>query len=179
MSRRKSEAAGPTRAAKGQGAPRRKQDAFEELLREVRRSQNATDRYDQAVADAIGLNRTDMRCLDIIEMEGLVTAGRLAELSGLTTGAITTVIDRLEIKGFARRVRDPRDRRRVLVEMTPEARSGSMDYYSEHMAHAGRLYNRYTLEQIELLLEFVRGSRELNERAAAALEVRTRQAKAS
>src|SRR5919197_2458576 len=167
---REAKGQGPrARDAKGQG-PRRKQDAFEELLLEVRRSQNATDRYDQAVADAIGLNRTDMRCLDIIEMEGLVTAGRLGEMSGLTTGAITTVIDRLEIKGFARRVRDPRDRRRVLVEMTPEARSGSMDYYSEHMAHAGRLYNRYTLEQIELLLEFVRGSRELNDRAAAALE---------
>jgi DNA-binding MarR family transcriptional regulator len=154
--------------------PRRKQDAFEELLLEVRRSQNATDRYDQAVADAIGLNRTDMRCLDIIEMEDLITAGRLAELSGLTTGAITTVIDRLEERGMARRVRDPRDRRRVLVEMTPEARDGSTDYYKEHMALGARLYNRYTLEQIELLLEFVREGRELNERAAAQLEERNR-----
>jgi DNA-binding MarR family transcriptional regulator len=147
---------------------------FEELLLEVRRSQNATDRYDQAVADAIGLNRTDMRCLDIIEMESLVSAGRLAELSGLTTGAITTVLDRLEERGMARRVRDPRDRRRVLVEMTREARDGSIDYYKEHMALAGRLYDRYTLEQIELLLEFVRESRELNERAAARLEARSR-----
>src|SRR3954465_11606435 len=84
---------------------RRKQDVFEELLLEVRRSQNATDRFDQAVADAIGVNRTDMRCLDIVEMEGSVTAGRLAQLSGLTTGAITTVIDRLEHRGLARRVR--------------------------------------------------------------------------
>jgi DNA-binding MarR family transcriptional regulator len=158
---------------------RRKQDVFEELLLEVRRSQNATDRYDQAVADALGLNRTDMRCLDIIEMEGLVTAGRLAELSGLTTGAITTVIDRLEQRGMARRVRDPRDRRRVLVEMTPEARSGSLDYYQEHMALAARLYDRYTLEQIELLLGFVRESRELNERAAAQLEELTRLRRAS
>jgi DNA-binding MarR family transcriptional regulator len=153
---------------------KRKQDVFEELLREVRLSQNATDRYDQAVADAIGLNRTDLRCLDIIEMEGLVTAGRLAELSGLTTGAITTVIDRLEHKGLAQRVRDPRDRRRVLVQVAGEARSGAAEYYAEHIAQAERIYNRYTLEQLELLLEFVRGSRELNERAAARLEERTR-----
>ena len=60
----------------------RKRQVFEELLDEVRRSQNATDRYDQAVADAIGLNRTDMRCLDIIDREEPVTAGRLAEAMG-------------------------------------------------------------------------------------------------
>src|SRR5205823_1448634 len=63
----------------------RKRQVFEELLDEVRRSQNATDRYDQAVADAIGLNRTDMRCLDIIDREEPVTAGRLAEAMGLTS----------------------------------------------------------------------------------------------
>src|SRR5919197_479532 len=141
---REAKGQGPrARDAKGQG-PRRKQDAFEELLLEVRRSQNATDRYDQAVADAIGLNRTDMRCLDIIELEGLVTAGRLAELSGLTTGAITTVIDRLEEKGLARRVRDPRDRRRVLVQIADETRAGAAQYYGEHIAQSERIYNRYT-----------------------------------
>ena len=78
---------------------------------------NATDRYDQAVADAIGINRTDMRCLDVIQREGPVPAGRLADETGLTTGAITTVLDRLERAGFARRTRDPADRRRVLVEL--------------------------------------------------------------
>jgi DNA-binding MarR family transcriptional regulator len=158
---------------------RRKQDVFEELLLEVRRSQNATDRFDQAVADAIGLNRTDMRCLDIVEMEGSVTAGRLAELSGLTTGAITTVIDRLEQRGLARRVRDLRDRRRVLVEMAPEARQGAVDYYGGHMALGERMYRRYTQDQLELLLEFVREGREFNERAAAQLEERTRSARAA
>ena len=55
---------------------------FEQLVYEVRRSQAATDRYDQAVADAIGLNRTDMRCLDVIQREGPVPAGRLAERRG-------------------------------------------------------------------------------------------------
>jgi DNA-binding MarR family transcriptional regulator len=158
---------------------RRKQDVFEELLREVRRSQNATDRFDQAVADAIGLNRTDLRCLDIVEMDGPVTAGRLAELSGLTTGAITTVIDRLEHRGLARRVRDPRDRRRVLVDVAPEARQGAADYYGAQMALAERMYRRYTQAQLEFLLEFVREGRELNERAAAELEARTRSARAS
>jgi DNA-binding MarR family transcriptional regulator len=152
----------------------RKRQLFEQLVYEVRRSQAATDRYDQAVADAIGLNRTDMRCLDVIQREGPVPAGRLADETGLTTGAITTVLDRLERAGFARRTRDPTDRRRVLVELAPEAMGGAGDYYSEHMALSERLYRRYSEEQLALLLEFTRASRELNEREAAKLEARTR-----
>ncbi len=152
----------------------RKRQIFDELIYEVRRSQNATDRFDQAVADAIGLNRTDMRCLDVIQREGPVPAGRLAEETGLTTGAITTVLDRLERGGFARRVRDPGDRRRVLVEVTPEAFHGAADYYGEHMALSERLYRRYTEEQLQMFLEWVREGRELNEREAAKLETRTR-----
>jgi DNA-binding MarR family transcriptional regulator len=153
---------------------RQKREIFEELIREVRRSHAATDRFDQAVADALGINRTDMRCLDIVQLEGRVTAGRLAELTGLTTGAITTVIDRLEKAGFARRVRDPHDRRRVLVEMSPEAMGGADNFYEEQIAESERIYKRYTLEQLEFLLEFVRGGRELNDRAAAQLEQRMR-----
>jgi DNA-binding MarR family transcriptional regulator len=153
---------------------RRKREVFEELVYEVRRSQNATDRFDQAVADAIGINRTDMRCLDVISREGPVPAGRLADETGLTTGAITTVLDRLERAGLARRVRDPDDRRRVLVELTPEAFEGSVNYYAAHMALSERFYRRYTEEQLEMFLEWVREGRELNEREAAKLEARMR-----
>jgi DNA-binding MarR family transcriptional regulator len=152
----------------------RKRQIFEELVYEVRRSQAATDRYDEAVAEAIGLNRTDMRCLDVIQREGPVPAGRLAEETGLTTGAITTVLDRLERAGFARRTRDPADRRRVLVELAPQARGGAGDYYGAHMALGERLFRRYSEEQLRLLLEFTREGRELNEREAAKLEARMR-----
>jgi DNA-binding MarR family transcriptional regulator len=157
----------------------RKRKIFDELIYEVRRSQNATDRFDQAVADAIGLNRTDMRCLDVIQREGPVPAGRLADETGLTTGAITTVLDRLERAGYARRVRDAGDRRRVLVELTPEAFHGAGDFYSEHIALAERNYRRYTERELELLLGFVREGRELNEREAAKLEAQTRSERAS
>src|SRR3954469_22481009 len=101
----------------------RKRELFTELIDEVRTSQLATDRYDQAVADALGLNRTDMRCADVLDREGPVTAGRLAEATGLTSGAITTAIDRLERAGIARRRPDPGDRRRVLVEIEPDTRT--------------------------------------------------------
>jgi len=147
---------------------------FDELIDEVRRSQNATDRFDQAVADALGLNRTDMRCLDVLQREGSVTAGRLAEQTGLTSGAMTTALDRLERAGYARRVRDESDRRRVLVELRPEAFRNAGNFYSEHIAQSERLYQRYTEEQLELLLHFVREGREFNELHAARVEQQNR-----
>ncbi|MGP0053098.1 MAG: MarR family winged helix-turn-helix transcriptional regulator [Solirubrobacteraceae bacterium] len=151
-----------------------KRDVFDELINEVRRSQSATQRFDQAVAEALGLNRTDMRCVDTIDREGPVPAGRLAAATGLTTGAITTVLDRLERAGYARRVHDPRDRRRVLVELTPEIRERTNVFYGPHSALSEQLFQRYTREQLELLLEFTRAGREFNERHAAEIERQNR-----
>lgn len=149
---------------------RHKRQVFEELIDEVRRSQAATDRYDQAVADAIGLNRTDMRCVDVLQREGRITAGQLAEATGLTTGAMTTAIDRLERLGYARRVRDLGDRRRVLVEVTPRANEEVGRFYTEHAAMGERLYDQYSTDELELLLSFVRAGREFNEQHAGRLE---------
>ncbi len=145
---------------------------FDQLLDEVRRSQSATDRYDQAVADALGMNRTDMRCLDVLQRGGRLTAGQLAEATGLTTGAMTTALDRLERLGYVRRLRDVADRRRVLVEITPTADTVASSYYTEHAEQAERLYHRYSADELELLLRFVREGREFNEEHAARLEQR-------
>jgi len=154
--------------------PNNKRSVFEELIAEIRRSQNATDRFDQAVADALGLNRTDMRCMDVIEREGPVPAGKLAEATGLTSGAITTALDRLERAGYARRSGDPSDRRRVLVELTEQAREDANSFYTSHVELSEQLYRRYTLSQLELLLQFVREGREFNEQHAASVEERNR-----
>jgi DNA-binding MarR family transcriptional regulator len=147
-----------------------KRKVFEELVDEVRRSQSATDRLDQAVADALGANRTDMRCLDVLQREGQLSAGELAEQTGLTSGAMTTALDRLERAGYARRVRDSADRRRVLVEIAPRALEDAGRYYGEHEALGERLFERYTLEQLELLLGFIREGRVFNEEHAARVE---------
>jgi DNA-binding MarR family transcriptional regulator len=72
----------------------------------------------QAVADRLNLNITDYKCIDFLARFGPMTAGKLAELSGLTTGAITGSIDRLEKAGYARRIDNPRDRRSVIIELT-------------------------------------------------------------
>jgi DNA-binding MarR family transcriptional regulator len=153
---------------------RHKRELFEELVAEVRRSQVATDRFDDSVADALGINRTDMRCIDILESEGPLPAGRLAESAGLSTGAMTTALDRLEAAGYARRVRDGADRRRVMVEVTPNVAKLTMRYYAEHGAMGAALYDRYTASELELLLEFVRRGREFNERRAAEVEKENR-----
>lgn len=149
---------------------RQKRQVFDELIDEVRRSQNATDRFDQAVADALGLNRTDMRCLDVLQREGAISAGRLAEATGLTSGAMTTALDRLERAEYVRRVRDSGDRRRVLVELMPKAAQDAGQFYAEHTALSEHLYRRYNQAQLELLLEFVRAGRQFNEDHAIRVE---------
>ena len=73
-----------------------------------------------AVAERAGISGSDMDCMDFLNLEGRMTAGRLAELTGLTTGAITGVVDRLEKAGFVRRERDDSDRRKVFIAAVPE-----------------------------------------------------------
>ena len=149
-----------------------RRELIEAINLEVRRSQNRTDEYDEAVAHAVGVNRTDMRCLDILAQEGGATAGRLATLMGLTTGAITTVVDRLEAAGFARRERDENDRRRVRVALTEKAHSELMPFYAPLQEMSEQLFSRYTEEQLELLLGFLVEAGARHEEILAALRER-------
>jgi DNA-binding MarR family transcriptional regulator len=143
----------------------------EQLLRElgdeVRASQRATDTVDELVCELLGINRTDGRCLDILDQHGRMTAGRLGELSGLSSGAVTGVIDRLERGGYARRVPDPDDRRRVLVELTPKTQTLAWELMGGPMSDAAQpIIKRYTVEQLEMLLDFTRRGRQIQERHA-------------
>lgn len=72
--------------------------------------------FHQAVADEVGLHVTDHKCMHFLHRFGPMSAGRLAELTGLTTGAVTGIIDRLEEAGYVRRANDPEDRRKIIVE---------------------------------------------------------------
>jgi DNA-binding MarR family transcriptional regulator len=95
-----------------------KRRLVDELIREFRVSGNQDNAFDALAAERLGVNETDLHCLNIIEASGGLTAGELAVQSGLTNGAITGVLDRLERAGFAQRVPDPGDRRRVQVQVT-------------------------------------------------------------
>jgi DNA-binding MarR family transcriptional regulator len=93
-----------------------------------RQLSQATVLFHAQVAEHVGLSATDHKCLDLaVQAERPLTAGQIADLSGLSTGAVTGVIDRLERAGFVRRVRDPHDRRKVLVEVS----KGSLTRYGD------------------------------------------------
>ena len=155
-----------------------REDVLAEIGEEMRLQGVVGDIADQAVADYLGLNRTDSRCLDIIERLESVSAGRLAAEAGLSTGAVTTVLDRLERAGFARRVQDPGDRRRVLVELTPHARARIEELYAPLAEELARQREGYSTEEARLVRDFMREARRLNESHAARIRARIRAAQA-
>ena len=90
--------------------------------------------FHSRIAEQMGVSSTDYKCLDIaMRVDGPLTAGQIAKMSGLSTGAVTGVIDRLEKRGFVRRVRDPHDRRKVLVEVT-KVDENKYDHLFAHLA---------------------------------------------
>ena len=93
-----------------------KEEMIQAINDKFREISTETIMFHQAVADVLGLHITDHKCLDFIYRFGAMPAGRLAELTGLTTGAVTGIIDRLEKAGYVRRTNDPKDRRRTIVE---------------------------------------------------------------
>jgi DNA-binding MarR family transcriptional regulator len=135
---------------------------IDEVGQAAREYGTANDAVDAAAAERLGINRTDIAVLDILDQEGgKTTAGKLAKASHLTTGAITAVVDRLEKKGYVRRARDKEDRRRVLVELTEKARKKTMELYGP-IAEAGyRNLEEYTDEQLEFIRDFTRRGTDL------------------
>lgn len=95
-------------------------ESIDSVLRSLRRVNLQGSLFGQTVAIRFGLSESDIEALEVLIDSGAATAGRLSDLMGLTTGAVTRVIDRLEQAGYVRRVPDPADRRRVIVELIPE-----------------------------------------------------------
>lgn len=94
----------------------KREETIQAIIEKRREMSTETIMFHQNVADVLGLHITDHKCLDLIRQYGAMPAGRLAELTGLTTGAVTGIIDRLEKVGYVRRTNDPKDRRRTIIE---------------------------------------------------------------
>src|SRR6267154_1879546 len=109
----------PERDAAEAGSPAERQRLEGEFLLAMRRNGSIMQLLGQVSAERIGVNVTDLNCLNIVALTGPMTAGELARATGLTTASITGVLDRLEEGGFVRRERDPKDRRRVIVTLNP------------------------------------------------------------
>jgi DNA-binding MarR family transcriptional regulator len=129
-----------------------------ELMQSIREAASRTGArfilFHQAMAERLGLNLIDLRCLTLAQGEEDMTPGKFAELTGLTTGAITGVIDRLEKARLVKRERDPHDRRRVIVRLLP-GRKAEIDALFAPLGKAmHQALEPYSDEQLALILDF-------------------------
>jgi DNA-binding MarR family transcriptional regulator len=142
------------------GADKRRR-LIEQVDREVRRMGAQSVMMSQAVAARFGLHTTDLECLDLIFMRGEVAAGELARATGLTSGAVTALIDRLERSGYIVRAGDPGDRRRVLVRIHREAVAPIESVYAPLQRRMRRLWSSFSERQLEIVLDFLRRGTDL------------------
>jgi DNA-binding MarR family transcriptional regulator len=122
---------------------------------EFRELSTATILFHQAIADRLGMHLTDHKCAGILLRAGPITAGELARRTGLTTGTITAVIDRLENAGFVRRAKDPGDRRRVVIEPLRERIEEKIGPLFESIARAmAELCADYSVQELAVIRDF-------------------------
>ncbi|MFF5208290.1 MarR family transcriptional regulator [Streptosporangium sp. NPDC000396] len=146
-------------------------DSWEDLRRmvgeEMQALQAAVDAYDEAAARSLGINRTDLRCLELLTQHTTLTPSRLGVELGLTTGSVTTMLDRLERLDYLTRSPDPTDRRKTLIQITDSARQRTWGLYEPFVIEGDALMKDYTSADLELLAGFLRRNRELYERHLA------------
>jgi DNA-binding MarR family transcriptional regulator len=112
--------------------------------------------FNHQVADRVGLNATDAQCLNLLQLHGPLPAGRLARLTGLTTGAVTGALDRLERAGYVTRERTPEDRRKVIA--TPVQRKIERDIlplYEPQGRRMAAIYEGFRNDELELILRYL------------------------
>ncbi|MFG2330718.1 MarR family winged helix-turn-helix transcriptional regulator [Streptomyces sp. NPDC048604] len=133
-----------------------------ELYEESRRYMAAYALFNQAVADHLRLHPTDVQCLNLLSLESEpVTIGRVAELTGLTTGSATRLVDRLERAGYVARRRDAEDRRKVLVAPVPE-RMAELGALWQRLNRAWtRMFDDYSNAEVALLIAHMKRTVEL------------------
>jgi DNA-binding MarR family transcriptional regulator len=136
-------------------ASKSRADLLKQLEETLRKVGAQSVLLSDTVAKIVGLNSTDLECLDLLEMAGPITAGRLAEHAGLTTGAMTAVIDRLERAGFARRLRDAEDRRCVRVEALSRNFKHVSGLYRRLAESTARLHEDYDDRQLALVVDYL------------------------
>ena len=134
----------------------RRAELLEELALAGRAMSAATVMFHTTVAERQGLSATEEKALDLLERFGPLTAGELAKRSGLAPASVTGLVNRLEGKGFARRIAHPSDRRSILVEIDAErVYAGMAPLFADWVGSLEELYAGYTDQQLELILHFL------------------------
>jgi DNA-binding MarR family transcriptional regulator len=137
-------------------APFDRAERLAELERELRTMGARSVMLSHTIASRLGISPADLETMDILSTNGPLTAGRLAELTGLTTGAITGVVDRLEGSGFVRRERDASDRRRVIVHLVADRARKIGKLYAPLARAMTELSERYSDEELALMVDYTR-----------------------
>ena len=127
----------------------------------VQAFQDATDAFDEAACVKLGINRTDLRCLAVIVERGPVAVGEIGRLVGLTRGAATTALDRVERAGYVRRIRSPNDRRGVLLEITLQGLEAAGAIWGPMAAAGEQLLAGYSTDHLNAVLRFLTEARQL------------------
>ena len=131
------------------------------LMLALRRSSAAGVLHGQTIARRVGVNSTDLECLDLILMSGPSTAGEIARHTGLTSGAVTGLIDRLERLGLVERTADPADRRKVLVRVREDKIGPIAALYAPLEKAMQSLLAGYSREELKVLIDFAERSSDL------------------
>jgi DNA-binding MarR family transcriptional regulator len=139
-------------------------DLIAQLRSEIVGYFGAASDFDERVAKQFKLSRTDMRCLDILGRLGPMTAGHLSDESGLSTGAVTFLLDRLEESGMVKRRRDTDDRRRVWVELVPAAHRRLQHAQQPIVEEMKQVAQRFKAEELAIVRDFMREAKEVFQR---------------
>ena len=154
------------------GSQEKRAEVLGGLARELRQFTGLGTSFFRAAAARIGMAVTDIQVMDILDSTGPMTAGQLADLTGLTTGAITRILDRLEEAGLVRRERDPNDGRKIIVRL--ERGKDEMHKVRSILDSVGKAWDevasRYDEEQIAFLLEFLKHSNALSRQELVRLQ---------
>ncbi|EWM12807.1 transcriptional regulator, MarR family [Kutzneria sp. 744] len=131
--------------------------------------QAAIDADHQALADRLGVHRTDLRCLDLVFRHGPLPAGRLARMLGLTPGSVTALVDRLVKADYVRRMPDPTHGRRVLIVPTDRAARTVTELLGARLAEAHAEVADFSDTELDAIVRFLRSAADRHERSAAQL----------
>ena len=150
-------------------------DSLEEQSREL---STRTVIFHHLIGERLGLNPTDHKCLDVIIRRGTpITASQLAEETGLSTGAITGVVDRLEKAGYVRRKRDKNDRRLVFINPLLDKAMVKLTPIFDPIKQASRnLYSKYSDEQLTLILDFITNCNKMTQQITTNMKMQNKQA---
>lgn len=141
-------------ASRSTDNPRTRQQLLKALDEAARRLGAQTVLVSDLVATRVGLNSTDLECLDLLYLAGATTAGRLAAHTGLTSGATTAAIDRLEQAGFVVRRRDADDRRVVLVEVVEAGARLIYPFYRPIVGRLEKVHKKFSDQQLATVLRY-------------------------